>query len=215
MNSRRQFLVASSAAMAAAALPKSLFAQRIGGDVFSNASLGAYTQGLLTQEHFEQAVGSTFTIFLEGELAGHLTLMAVAPAAGTSTLSGTSKVSPKAQLKRPGPTPVPAQVTTTGFHLKFNVNGPKFGQDTYLVDHGTLGRFAMFVVPGEPQQATATFNYLGDPRDWQSVIGPSQTVALPISPMQSAPLQASPALPPRMQGTAVLKTKGTQLLAPE
>ena len=41
MPTRRHFLAATAATITLAALPKSLFAERLGGDVFTNASLGA------------------------------------------------------------------------------------------------------------------------------------------------------------------------------
>ena len=143
MSSRRHFLAAAAATITFAALPKSLFAERLGGDVFSNASLGAYAQGLLTQATFEKHIGSVFTAFLDNNAVGYLTLEKVTaqPASSATT----------------------KQVQITSFHLSFSTNAV-FSQGTYLLDHGILGRFAAFLVPGDPVKGSgtcgATFCYL-------------------------------------------------------
>jgi hypothetical protein len=165
MNSRRQFLLTSTAAIAGVTLPRVLFAQRIGGAVYTNASLGAYGQGLLTQANFEKVIGSVFSIFLDNYTAGNLLLRAV-----TSSAASTAPNSERQQAvntMRPIGEPVlpPRVIGKTAqqpisFQLHFNISGPSFGQDTYLLDHGTLGRFAAFLVPGSPGKCTASFCYL-------------------------------------------------------
>jgi hypothetical protein len=154
MRNRRNFLVASAALVTSVTLPKSLFASRIGGDVFTNASLGAYSQGLLTQANFERVIGSQFTLFLEHNKVAYLRLRTVeslGPQTGGTLSSQTSPAVPRAKSQTvpvPGST-APAQ-QVVGFHLTFNTEGAVFAQGTYLVDHGTLGRFALFLVPGDP-----------------------------------------------------------------
>jgi hypothetical protein len=56
-------------------------------------------------------------------------------------------------------TPVPQ---TTGFLLSF-AGGPAatLQQATYLFQHDNLGQFELFIVPGDPQQYSAVFNWLG------------------------------------------------------
>ena len=168
MSTRRHFLAAAAATITFAALPKSLFAERLGGDVFTNASLGAYGQGLLTQATFEKHVGSIFTVFLDDDAVGYLTLEKVV--AQSSTLSNTS-----IRLRLPG-TSATVQQQVTSFHLTFSTKAV-FPQGTYLLDHGILGRFAAFLVPGDPVKGNgscgATFNYL------TSTAAPSTT--LPVS----------------------------------
>ncbi|WP_158822883.1 hypothetical protein [Granulicella sp. S156] len=171
MSSRRHFLAATAATITLAALPKSLFAERLGGDVFTNASLGAYAQGLLTQATFEKHIGSVFTAFLEDDAVGYLTLQkVVAQPAGTSALSNASS-----QLRLPG-TSATVQQQVTSFHLTFGTKAV-FTQDTYLLDHGILGRFAAFLVPGDSVKGNgscgATFSYL------ESAVAP--TTKLPVS----------------------------------
>jgi hypothetical protein len=162
MNSRRDFLVTSSALLAGAAFPKALFAQRIGGEVFTNASLGAYTQGLLTQVNFEKVIGSVFTTFLDNGAAAYLLLRAVtASTTSVATASTTQQltVSPRLTAVLPPRNPAAAAQQPTNFQLHFNITGPAFPQDTYLLDHGTLGRFAAFLVPGSTGKCTASFCY--------------------------------------------------------
>ena len=154
MSSRRHFLAATAATITFAALPKSLFAERLGGDVFTNASLGAYTQGLLTQATFEKHVGSVFTVFLDNDAVGYLTLQkVVAQPTGANASS---------QLRLPGSSAT-VQLQVTSFHLTFSTKAV-FSQGTYLLDHGILGRFAAFLVPGDSVKGNgscgATFSYL-------------------------------------------------------
>ena len=167
MSSRRHFLAATAATITLAALPKSLFAERLGGDVFTNASLGAYGQGLLTQATFEKHVGSVFTAFLDDDAVGYLTLQkVVAQPTGTNT---------SIRLRLPG-TSATVQQQITSFHLTFSTKAV-FPQGTYLLDHGILGRFAAFLVPGDSVKGNgscgATFSYL------TSAVAP--TTKLPVS----------------------------------
>jgi hypothetical protein len=163
MSSRRQFLAATAATITLAALPKTLFAERLGGDVYTNASLGAYAQGLLTQATFEKHTGSVFTVFLENNAVGYLTLQKVI---GLSTDSASSDAASRPGL--PGMlaeqhSAATIQPQITSFHLTFSTKAV-FSQDTYLLDHGILGRFAAFLVPGDPVKGSgtcgATFCYL-------------------------------------------------------
>ena len=87
MQSRRRFLAASAATLAAAALPTGLLAEQLGPDVFTNASLGAYTQGLLTQANFSALAGSVFTASLPDGSYRYLALRSVD---GTTTLPSRS-----------------------------------------------------------------------------------------------------------------------------
>ncbi len=154
MSTRRHFLAVTAATITLAALPKSLFAERLGGDVFTNASLGAYGQGLLTQATFEKHIGSVFTAFLDDDGVGYLTLeKVVAQPTGTNASS---------QLRLPGSSAT-VQLQITSFHLTFSTKAV-FSQGTYLLDHGILGRFAAFLVPGDSVKGNgscgATFSYL-------------------------------------------------------
>lgn len=162
MPSRRHFLAASAATVTAAALPKSLLASSTRHEVFTNASLGAYTQGILTQANFESVVGSTFTLFLDNDAVTYLRLVKVI-GASTSGLTATQGLSRAPLTAARVPRVAPTQ--TTSFRLSFSTSGAVFfPQSTYLLDHGTLGEFAAFLVPGDPILASGTcsavFNYL-------------------------------------------------------
>ncbi len=52
--------------------------------------------------------------------------------------------------------------STSGFLLTFG-SSAELQQGTYLFEHGTLGRFALFVVPDGPQAYTAVINRLSTP----------------------------------------------------
>lgn len=149
MKNRRQFLAVSSAMLAGAALPKSLLAQRQGGEVFTNQSIAPYVQGEIRAAHFEKVVGSQFTIFLEKNAIGMLRLEAVTK----SSDDDTKRRDLPAYSRR-----AMAAVQPKSFQLQFSVHGPAFAQDSYLLDHGTMGRMAMFLVPGQ-SGATCTASF--------------------------------------------------------
>ena len=160
MSTRRKFIVLSAAALSSAALPKHLLAERLGGPVFSNASIGAYEQGLMTPATFENLVGSEFRIFLEDYAVANLRLNSV-----TNKVFGptperlkTRQASPKLIVPRGADLSISAAATQpTFFQLHFGVSGGRsFPQDSYLLDHGTLGRFVAFLVPGDSGKCVAT-----------------------------------------------------------
>jgi hypothetical protein len=158
MPSRRCFLVTSAAAITAVAFPKSLLAERLGGEVFTNGSLGAYAQGILSQANFEAHMGSTFKAFLDNDEVAYLVLQAVTGTNSSSTISVRllSRVNSIPALRRP--TSNAPEITS--FQLSFNTGGAVFSQGTYLLDSVTLGRFACFLVPGAEGHCGATFAYL-------------------------------------------------------
>lgn len=170
MKNRRQFLVASSLAAVATAMPKSLFAvqQRLGGDVFSNASVEPYLQGEMTQAHFEKVIGSTFTIFLDDDRVDYLRLRAVT--AGPDLASEAAKL-----VQTTGQQPLWAKTSQpTSFTVHFDYGGDAIPQDSYLLDHGTMGRFTLFLVAGSAQKCLATFCTF----DQKAVSAPTRTVGV-------------------------------------
>jgi hypothetical protein len=56
-----------------------------------------------------------------------------------------------------------AEANESSFSVLFSCDAP-VQQQTYLLDHGTLGRFSVFLVPGAgaggQPTCTASFNYL-------------------------------------------------------
>lgn len=177
MSTRRHFLAVTAAAVTVAALPKSLFAERLGGDVFTNASLGAYAQGLLTQATFEKHIGSVFTAFLDDDAVGYLTLEKVVGQPTSPSMAAASSNTAN-QLRMPG-TSATRQQQVTSFHLTFSTHAV-FSQGTYLLDHGILGRFAVFLVPGDSVKGNgscgATFSYLAG----VELSAPASTTKLPV-----------------------------------
>ena len=123
--SRRRFVLSGAAVTVAATLPGSALASRAGDEVFTNASVGIYAQGLLTAQHCKGLIGTLFMAFLEKQHVAYLRLQTV------TTVEIKSK-----------------RVSYEAFHLSFSTGGVVLDQDSYLLDHGTLGRFALFVVPG-------------------------------------------------------------------
>ncbi|WP_263381036.1 DUF6916 family protein [Granulicella paludicola] len=158
MATRRHFLALSSAALAWAASTRKLFAQasnRLGIPRFSNAALGAYQQGLLTRTNFESVVGSSFHIYMDNQQISELQLAVVTSPYDTTVTD---------QPTRPGAIPIKRPSPKQTFAVKFTSGSTSVPQDSYVVDHGTLGSFSVFLVPG-PKSAnantcTATFYYL-------------------------------------------------------
>jgi hypothetical protein len=187
MSTRRQFVRWSSTALCAlAALPKALLAQTIkqpvDSEIFAPGYLGAYTSGLLTQQHFAAVVGSSFRILHVGGAVTNLVL--------TSTIS--SAAAPSAPKPNPirgaAPTFLLAepQAAQNSFSVLFSSDAP-VQQQTYVIDHGTLGRFAAFLVPGTgtggQPTCTASFNYLTNAPE-APVTSPVHTVVT-VSPLQT------------------------------
>jgi hypothetical protein len=165
MSDRRRFLLLSSAALACVAAPRVLLAEstnRRGIPVFSNAALGAAQQGLLTKAHFDPLVGSSFHAFLDDYQVMDITLfkvtdLAAKSAATTTTTSVTATKRLSSTIARPGR-------MTTGFTLAFYTGSTVIPQDSYVLDHGSLGSFTTLLVAGNQtagmRTSCATFNYL-------------------------------------------------------
>jgi hypothetical protein len=162
--SRRNFITTSAVAVTAAAFPKLLLAQWSRGAVFTPGSLGAYADGILTRSNFQGFIGSVFTAFLENDRVAYLTLQKVI------ALESALVPTPLKSVARPAMTAIPApHASASGssepgsFQLIFNNGGALFDQGTYLLDHGTLGSFACFLVPGMSSggpTSCATFCFL-------------------------------------------------------
>ena len=160
MSTRRSFLKVSTAACAVSALPANLFAQAPSNNPFTNANLAPYAQGILNKSAFDAVLNSVFTVFTPAGTA-YMRLIRVEELNGTAFATA-SHAAPTLATGRATATPTSAGYN---FHLSFAVSGPTIAQGTYTVDHASLGRFALFVVPGgtpDAQTAGATFNY--DPR---------------------------------------------------
>ena len=196
MSTRRHFLALTSAAAAASALPGTLRAQ-FPTEVFSNANLGAYAQGLLTQSTFERNVGSVFKAFHPDRNVSYLTLLAVidmTPAAVSARRSAASQSHVSGLQKG-----ALAAGDSPSFDLAFAVSGPAIVQQSYTLDHGILGRFVAFLVPGLSSNGGntcgASFNYLTGPAPRTThgpVTSPIITAPIAASPGAASPVTASP-----------------------
>jgi hypothetical protein len=214
MPTRRQFLVSSSAVCALSALPKSLRGQQQA--VFTNASIGAYEQGLMTLSNFQTLIGSMFMAILADGSPAYLTLASAKavtmPTATTPTVGVAAPTGPtigvKAMVAQPSAAQAaPLLTTANSFQLVFLSGTAVLPQGSYLVDHATLGRFAVFLVPGTTATGAATvsanFNYLSATRLTSHPIPVSPVGAssrqvqstVTIAPVAPAPVIAAPVAP--------------------
>jgi hypothetical protein len=149
LTDRRSFLILGSGAALGSTLPSSLFAQVASSDLFSNRNLGLYTQGLMTQATFERVVGSVFRATLDTGSYANLTLVGVKAA----TFSAPAKPVSSGIKMRSGLVVASAPVaasTPKAFTLNFTSGSRLVPQGSYELDHGTLGSFVLFLVPGDP-----------------------------------------------------------------
>jgi hypothetical protein len=166
MYNRRRFIILSSGLVAAAALPSKSFGSGPSESVFSQQSLGAFNQGTMIQSAFEAVQGSTFTAFLSGGGTAQLLLAKVEDLGAAAAALSSSLSTKKFSVSVPkGVAPTSQSTQVKGFLLQFSVNGPLTEQGTYLLDHGTMGRMALFLVPGAGSAS--------------AIVIPSQTMLLP------------------------------------
>ena len=165
MSTRRSFLKVSTAACAVSALPANLFAQAPSSNPFTNANLAPYAQGILNKSAFDAVLNTVFTVFTPAGTV-YMRLIRVEELDGTAFAAAShgapTRATGRATAVNRATTPTSAGYN---FHLSFAVSGPSVAQGTYTIDHASLGRFALFIVPGgtpDAQTAGATFNY--DPR---------------------------------------------------
>ncbi|WP_263385225.1 DUF6916 family protein [Granulicella arctica] len=92
----------------------------------------------MTEAVFEKHVGSLFTMYLYKNNMVFLRLDKVNHV-GVKTAPD--------QTEKPGALAL-SSIAMTAFSLVFDSNNVEVPQDSYLVDHGVLGRFTMFLVPG-------------------------------------------------------------------
>jgi hypothetical protein len=111
----------------------------------------------LPREHFAGVVGTSFKVIFPGGTTAPLwlTLMAVEDLPALPVTNPASFAVPRLQAAT---APV-----TNGFLLRFGTTG-QLEQGSYLFEHETLGKFALFIVPdGRQQVYTAVVNRLSAP----------------------------------------------------
>ena len=117
----------------------------------------AALQGM-TREQFVGVVGTNFKIILPGDAQPvWITLQAVEDLPEIVPVNPASFAVPVRQSSV-----APVVPSTNGFLLKFGSSTP-VAQGTYLLEHGSLGQFALFIVPAGTGVYTAVVNRLNAP----------------------------------------------------
>jgi hypothetical protein len=168
--SRRRFLVAGQTLLAAAALPMKFF-----GATATITNMATWTKGT-----FQPLVNSSFAVLAGSGTAAWLTLLSVEDMNSKPPV----KTAPMAfGLK--GPKASPAVIDT--FALHFYITGETLPQGTYELEHRSLGRFSLFVVPSGTSTYTAIISHIES--------------AMPIQPpkrLHSKGLAAAPTVSERL-----------------
>jgi hypothetical protein len=130
----------------------------------------------MTREQFAGAVGSDFKVSFSDGITSPVwaRLMTVGDLPAPALVNPASFAVANRQS---GTAPA-----TSGYLLTFG-SSAEIQQGTYLFEHGTLGRFALFVVPDGPQAYTAVINRLSAPT----------IIAMPFQTGGSVPVMVSPA----------------------
>jgi hypothetical protein len=148
--SRRKFLVTGQTLLAAAALPMKFFGAAAVLEFGSSntANMATWTKGT-----FQPLVNSSFAVRSGSATAAWLTLLSV------EDMNSKTQVKTAAMafgLK--GPKASPAVIDT--FALHFYVIGETLPQGTYELEHRSLGRFSLFVVPSGTSTYTAIISHI-------------------------------------------------------
>ena len=147
--SRRGFIFAGQTLLAAAALPMKFFAASVPEAGVSNTP----NMTSWTKNTFQPLVSSSFRVHT-GQLANTwLTLLSVQDMnAKTPAASGAAGFALSLLKTRPA-------VLDT-FALHFQGTGEALPQGTYELEHHTLGKFSLFIVPSGATTYTAVISHL-------------------------------------------------------
>jgi hypothetical protein len=147
--SRRTFLVAGQTLVAAAALPMKFFGAATSQFGSANtANLASWTKGT-----FEPLVSSSFAVHSGALITTWFTLLSVED----MNLKTPRQAAPMAFGPRTLRTAQPAINT---FALRFHATGDTLEQGTYELEHPTLGKFSLFVVPSGTTTYTAIISHI-------------------------------------------------------
>lgn len=154
--SRRHFLETASLTVIAGAVMPGALAQRppsLNDDRFNLDQL-SILKGVSALT-FKPLIGETFDAVQEGEFKDRLTLLevndpATAPEAGKEA----QKVD---NMRLVGRIPKPWQQAVMSFSLRFQGTGVALQQETYTMEHASLGSFPLFLVPAGPGVDTHTY----------------------------------------------------------
>jgi hypothetical protein len=144
--SRRHLLGFAPAFLAATTTPTA----------FAQESHAAERTAGLTREGFAKLVNSSFTVQLATGTHAYLVL-------GSVEDLNRKADSDESAMAVPPPRRRSFTPQTDSFALHFYGAGAGLSQQTYTVEHDSLGRFELFLVPSGPSSYTATFNRLVGP----------------------------------------------------
>jgi len=139
--SRRRLFQMGQACLAAAAVPE-VFAADGEGEA------GNRRLALLSRAEFAPHVGSSFGVRTEGSTSW---LRLVAIEDGSAPAGDYSNVPARFRPKGPA-------TKVDAFALRFVGPGAGLTQNTYVVEHASLGRFPLFLTPAGENGYTAIFN---------------------------------------------------------
>jgi uncharacterized protein DUF6916 len=147
--SRRAFLVAGQSLLAAAALPMKFFGA-------SAAELGTSNTSNMTawtKSTFQPLVSSSFAIRSGLRTSAWLTLLSVEDLNSKTPAQTGQMAFGLKSLKT-------IQPTIDTFALRFHLTGENLPQGTYDLEHPTLGKFSLFIVPSGATTYTAVISHI-------------------------------------------------------
>jgi len=147
--SRRSFLVAGQALVAAAALPMKFF----GAATVELGSANTVNLASWTKATFEPLVSSSFSVRSGAQIAAWFTLLSVQDMnSNTPTQSAAAAFGLKfLRISQP---------TINTFALHFHGTGESLAQGTYELEHHSLGKFSLFVVPSGTTTYAAIISHI-------------------------------------------------------
>jgi hypothetical protein len=148
--SRRRFLLAGQTFLAAAALPIKFFGASAASSLGATSNVNLATA---TKTTFQPLINSSFAVQSGSQTTAWLTLLSVEDMNSKSASTSEQMVFGLKAAK-------PAQQTTDTFALHFYGTGETLKQGTYDLDHHTLGKFQLFVVPSGTSAYTAVISHL-------------------------------------------------------
>ena len=147
--SRRSFLVAGQTLLAAAALPLKFF----GAATLETASANTANLVSWTKGTFQPLVSSSFAVQSGARTTAWFTLLSVEDMNSKTP----TKTAPLAFGLKTLSLPPP---TVDTFALHFHGTGEALPQGTYELEHHSLGRFSLFIVPSGTTTYTAIISHI-------------------------------------------------------
>lgn len=149
--SRRKFLLAGQTLLAAAAMPIKFFGAAATLDLSSSKNANLATA---TKATFQPLINSSFAVHSGSLTTAWLTLLSVEDMNSKSIASLAPMMFGQKSVMV-----APRQATDT-FALHFYGTGETLKQGTYELEHHTLGKFSLFVVPSGISAYTAIISHV-------------------------------------------------------